>query len=31
MHREQLMDLLWPEVDAKAAANDHLGHAQRHA
>jgi hypothetical protein len=25
------MDLLWPEVDAKAAANDHLGHAQRHA
>jgi two-component SAPR family response regulator len=31
MHREQLMDLLWPEVDAKAAAKDHLGHAQRHA
>jgi DNA-binding SARP family transcriptional activator len=31
MHREQLMDLLWPEVDAKAAAKDHLGHAQLHA
>jgi predicted ATPase/DNA-binding SARP family transcriptional activator/DNA-binding CsgD family transcriptional regulator len=26
MHRERLMDLLWPEVDAKAAAND-LHHA----
>jgi DNA-binding SARP family transcriptional activator len=26
MHREQLMDLLWPEVNAKAAAND-LHHA----
>ena len=31
MHREQVHELLWPEVDAKAAANDHLGHAQRHA
>ena len=26
MYREQLMDLLWPEVNAKAAAND-LHHA----